>query len=37
MQNILPDSSKFSENCIAKEKHLKYLVNIEKQITDALK
>ena len=37
MGNILSDSSKFSEICIAKEKHLNFLINIEKQITDLLK
>ena len=37
MQNILSDSSKFSEICITKEKHLNFLINIEKQITDLLK
>ena len=37
MQNILYDSSKFSEVCIAKEKHLSFFINIEKQITDLLK
>ena len=35
--NILSDSSKFSEICIANEKHLNFLVNIEKQITYLLK
>ena len=33
-RNILSDSSKFSENFIANEKHLNFLINIEKQITD---
>ena len=37
MQNNLSDSSRFSETFIAKEKHLNYLINIEKQITDLLK
>ena len=37
MWNILSDSSKFSKICIAKEKHLNFLINIEKQITDCLK
>ena len=37
MRNILSDSSKFSEICIVKEKHLDFLINIEKQVTDLLK
>ena len=37
MQNILSDSSKFSEVFVTNEKHLDFLVNIEKQITDLLK
>ena len=37
MRNILSDSSKFSEICIAKEQNLNFLINIEKQITDLLK
>ena len=37
MQNILSDSSKFFEICITKEKHVNFLINIEKQITDLLK
>ena len=37
MRNILSDSTKFSEICITKEKHLNFLINIEKQITDLLK
>ena len=37
MRNILSDSSKFSEVLITNEKHLNFLVNIEKQITDLLK
>ena len=37
MQNILSDSSKFSEICITTEKHLNFLINIEKQLTDLLK
>ena len=37
MRNVLSDSSKFSEICITKEKHLNFLINIEKQITDLLK
>ena len=37
MSNILSDSSKFSEICIAKEQNLNFLINIEKQITDLLK
>ena len=37
MQNILSDSSKFSEVFVTNEKHLSFLVNIEKQITDLLK
>ena len=37
MRNILCDSSKFSEICITKERHLNFLINIEKQITDLLK
>ena len=32
MRNILSDSSKFSEFCIAKEKRLNFSINIEKQI-----
>ena len=37
MRNILSDSSKFSEICIAKEQNLNFLINIEKLITDLLK
>ena len=37
MQNILSDSRKFSEICMANEKHLNFLINIQKQITDLLK
>ena len=37
MRNILSDSSKFSEVFVTNEKHLNFLVNIEKQITDPLK
>ena len=37
MRNILSDSSKFSEVFVTNEKHLNFLVNIEKQITDLLK
>ena len=37
MQNILSDSSEFSEICITKEKHLNFLINTQKQITDLLK
>ena len=37
MQNILSDSSKFSEVFVTNKKHLNFLVNIEKQITDLLK
>ena len=37
MRNILSDSSKFSEVFITNEKHLNFLVNIDKQITDLLK
>ena len=37
MQNILSDSSKFSEVFVTNEKHLNFLVNVEKQITDLLK
>ena len=37
MQNILYDSSKFFELCIAKEKHLNFFINIEEQITDLRK
>ena len=37
IQNILPDSSKFSEICIANEKHMNFLINREKQITDLLR
>ena len=36
-RNILSDFSKFSEICITKEKHLNFLINIEKQATDLLK
>ena len=32
MRNILSDSSKFSEFCIAKQKRLNFSINIEKQI-----
>ena len=37
MRNILSDFRKFSEICIAKEKHLSFLINLEKQIADLLK
>ena len=37
MRNILSDSSKFSEVFVTNEKHLKFLINIEKQITNLLK
>ena len=37
IQNILSDSSKFSEICAANEKHFIFLVNMEKQITYLLK
>ena len=37
MRNILSDSSKFSEVFVTNEKHLNFLVNIEKKITDLLK
>ena len=37
MWNILPDSSDFSEICIANKKHLNFLIKIKKQITDLLK
>ena len=37
MQNILSDSSKFSEVFVTNKKHLNFLVNIKKQITDLLK
>ena len=37
MQNILSDSSKFSEDFVTNEKLLNFLVNIEKEITDLLK
>ena len=37
MQNILSDSSKFSEVFVTNEKHLNFLVNIERQITVLLK
>ena len=33
MQNIMSLSSKFSQIYIANEKHLNFLINIEKQIT----
>ena len=36
-RNILSDSNKFSEVFLTNEKHLNFLVNIEKQITDLLK
>ena len=36
MRNILTDSSKFSEVFVTNKKHLNFLVNIEKQITDLL-
>ena len=32
MRNILSDSSKFSDIFIANEKHLNFLIDIEKQI-----
>ena len=37
MRNILSDSNKFSEVFVTNEKHLKFLINIEKQITNLLK
>ena len=37
MQNILYDSSKFSEICRANEKHLNFFIDIGKQNTDLLK
>ena len=37
IRNIPSDSRKFSEICVAKEKYLSFLTNIEKQITDLLK
>ena len=37
IRNILSDCSKFSEVFVTNEKHLNFLVNIEKQITDLLK
>ena len=37
MQNILSDSSKFSKVFVTNKKHLNFLVNIKKQITDLLK
>ena len=37
MWNILFDSSKFSEICIANEKYLSFLINTDMQITDLLK
>ena len=33
----MSDSSKLSEICLANEKHLNFLIDIEKQITDLLK
>ena len=36
LRNVLSDSSKFSEICIANEKHLNFLANIENQIIDVL-
>ena len=36
-RNLLSDSRKFSEICIANEKHWTFLINIEKHITDLLK
>ena len=36
MRNILSDFRKFSEICTAKEKHLNFLINLEKQIADLL-
>ena len=36
MRSIFSDSSKFSKICIANEKYLNFLINIEKQITDLL-
>ena len=36
MRNILSDFRKFSEICTAKEKHLNFLINLEKQIPDLL-
>ena len=37
MRNILSDSSKLSEVFVTNEKHLNFLVKIQKQITDLLK
>ena len=37
MQNILSDSSKFTQVSVAKDKQLNFIVNVEKHITDLLK
>ena len=37
MQNILPDSSKFTQVSVAEDKQLNFIVNVEKHITDLLK
>ena len=37
LRNIQSDSSEFSEVFETEDKHLKYIVNIEKNITDLLK
>ena len=33
----MSDSSNLSEICLANEKHLNFLIDIEKQVTDLLK
>ena len=37
LRNIQSDSSEFAEVFETEDKHLKYIVNIEKNITDLLK
>ena len=37
MQNILPDSSKFTQESLTEDKQLNVIVNVEKHIIDLLK
>ena len=37
MQNILPDSSKFTQESLTEDKQLNVIVKVEKHITDLLK
>ena len=37
MRNILSDSNKFTQVSVSEDKHLNFIVNVEKHITDLLK